>query len=56
MVLGKRYMDMSQIKELDKDEFISVVLPAIDIAPPFQTSNFFLFFLHKRIPICNMKT
>lgn len=36
-------------------ELISVVLPAIDIAPTLQTVNFLLFFLFKRQPVSNME-
>ena len=44
MILGSRYIDIWQMKELDRHEFINVTLPAIDIESPFFVASFFSFF------------
>jgi hypothetical protein len=40
VVLGRRYIDIWYVKEPERLEFIRVVLPTVDMVPPFHTANF----------------
>jgi len=44
VVLGRRYIEMWYIKELDKLELINIILPAMDKGLPFQAASFPHFF------------